>query len=47
MELSEEFGEGGGGLEPWIGRLVGDGDDGEDEDGEDEEGEAEVADQLD
>lgn len=45
--LGEEVGEGGGGLERWVGGLVGDGDDGEDEDGEDEEGEAEVADELD
>lgn len=34
-------------LEPWIGRLVSDGEDGEDEDGEDEETEADVGDGFD
>lgn len=34
-------------FEPWIGRLVSDGDDGEDEDGEDEEAETDVGDGFD
>lgn len=47
MVLGEEFGEGGGGLQPWIWRLVSDGNDGEDKNSEDEERKADIANHFD